>query len=551
MKCDAEAGPLRGQWNRSFTRGEKHHNRAENVRESAMQIICVSKGTHGGGKDLANSLAEKMGYPCFSREDLIEAATAEGIQVGKLEMAMVRGRGFSQRLALERDHYLAFSRAFICEKALKGSLVYHGRTGHLILPGVRNILRIRAVQDLEYRIRHVMREMALEREKAVRYINEVDEDRGRWVRSMYGVAVEEAINYDFTINLQHLGVENASSALVAAAQLPEFQLTPASLATLKDLYLGAQARMALARDERTFSAAVKVRADNGVVTVGYLPQDAESARHFRSVLEKVPGIRDPRVTMATASMLWIQEEFRAGSETYEKVVEIATKWNASVELLRLAPDAAQPGEVVAEPPRELPDLARREHDGGIEDDEQDSGAEDGGLAATLDELALVGRAGGGRTAFGVRQGLLEAVDRTFPYTLVVVGDAFLSKGHAARIRATRDLRSFLSEQIRAPVVTADELGEQYLFGRRDALWTVVLLAFTVAIFFFVFTNQETVLAFMANTGWYAEAVRGTALARFDWLPKALVSVVLVLFIPVVAFSYGRVASAFMKLIKME
>lgn len=519
-----------------------------------MQIICVSKGTHEGGKGLANSLAEKMGYTSLSREDLIEAATAEGIQVGKLEMAMVRGRGFSQRLALERDHYLAFSRAFICERALNQSVVYHGRTGHLLLPGVRNILRIRAVQDIEQRIRHVMREMNLEREKALRYINDVDDDRGRWVRSMYGVAVEEAINYDFTINLQHLGIENASSALVAAAQLPEFQLTPASIATLKDLYLAARARMALARDERTFSAAVKVRADGGVVTVSYLPQDAEAAPHIRGVLEKITGISDLRITMATASMLWIQEEFKAGSEIYDKVVEIATKWNAAVELVRLAPETAQPDDGERDPAQAgvaPPGPERREFNGGIEDDEHESGADDGGLSATLDELALVGRAGGGRTASGSRQGLLEALDRSFPYTLVVVGENFLSKAHAARIRATRDLRSFLSEQIRAPVVTADELGEQYLFGRRDAFWTVVLLAFTATIFFFVFTNQEAVLAFMANTGWYAEAVKGTLLARYDWLPKALVSVVLVLFIPVVAFSYGRVASAFMKLIKME
>jgi cytidylate kinase len=519
-----------------------------------MQIICVSKGTHEGGIGLARSLSEKMGYACLSREDLFEAATGEGIQVGKLEMAMVRGRGFSQRLALERDHYLAFSRAFICERALDGSIVYHGRTGHLLLPGVRNILRIRAVQELEYRIRHVMREMNLEREKALRYINDVDDDRGRWVRSMYGVAVEEAINYDFTINLQHMAVDNASSALVAAAQLPDFQLPPASIATLKDLHLGARARMALARDERTFSAAVKVRADGGVVTVSYLPQDGEAAPHIRSVLEKVVGIGDLRITMATASMLWIQEEFQADSETYEKVVEIATKWNASVELVRLAPETAQAVEGETDPAGAggaVPGPDRREFNGGIEDDGHESSTDDGGLTATLDELALVGRAGGGRTAVGSRQGLLEALDRGFPYTLVVVGDAFLSKAHAARLRATRDLRSFLSEQIRAPVVTADELGEQYLFGRRDAFWTVVFLAFTAALFFFVFTNQEAVLAFMANKGWYAEAVQGTALARYDWLPKALVSVVLVLFIPVVAFSYGQVAGAFMKLIKME
>lgn len=517
-----------------------------------MQVICVSQGARSAGKELARSLAKNLGHRCISREELVEAATGEGISVGKLEMAMLRGRGFSQRLAQERDHYLAFSRAYLCERALSESVVYHGRTGHLLLPGVGNILRIRAVQDVESRIGQVMKELSVEREAANRYIQDVDADRERWVRNMYGVAVDEAVNYDFTISLQQLGVDNAASALVASAQLPDFQLTPASLSVLKDLHLGARARVALARDEHTYRAAVKVRSDQGVVTVNYLPQDSDAAPHIRRVLEGLPGLEDFRITMATATLLWIQETFQPHSETYDKVVEIATKWNAAVELVRLAPEAAKPSEIAAtDPVTGVPLGQDQVQTGGIEEDEPDREIEDGGVTATLDELSGAGRAGGGRSVYGGQQDLVEALDRGFPYTLVVVGEAFLSKAHAARVRATRDLRSFLADRIRAPVVTADELGEQYLFGRRDILRTVVYLAITVVLFVLVLSNQEWALAFMANTGWYADAVQDTFLSSFDWLPKVVVSLALVCFIPLVAYSYGRVAGAFMKLIKME
>jgi hypothetical protein len=181
----------------------------------------------------------------------------------------------------------------------------------------------------------------------------------------------------------------------------------------------------------------------------------------------------------------------------------------------------------------------------------DDKAADGGLQNTLDQLAEVGRSGGGRSVHGSRKRLVEAMDRTIPCTLVVVGDVFLSKGHGAWLRATRDLRSFLSGRIRAPVVTSDELGVHYLFGPRDAIRAVVLLAATALLYFLVFTNQEAVLAFMAHTGWYAEAVQGTFLASVGWLPKVLVAAVLVLLIPLVAFDYGTVTGAFLKLIKME
>ncbi len=537
-----------------------------------MQIICVSMGTYGGAKELARDLSAKMGYECLCREDLIEAATREGIQVGKLEMSTVKPHAFTERLARERDHYLAFSRAYLCRRALEGDLIYYGRTGHLLLPGVSHVLRVRVVRDMERRISDIMAQMGLEREKAVRYIREVDEDRARWVRSMYGISVEEPINYDVTVNLHQMSVTNAATALVAMAQLPDFQMTPASERALRDIHLGAEARLALAEDRRTHSAALKVRADRGVVTVSYRPQDSSVAEFIPGVLEEVEGIRDLRTTMATANLLWIQERFSPDSPDFEKVVEVATKWSAAVELLRLAPKEEAPLESAGTilgtgfPADAVPDgkdlegvgalmeeeRSREPFDGGIESDEEaEEPPSEDGLQRTLDELALAGRSGGGRTVYGDRQQLVESLDRTTPYTLVVLGELFLSKGEAARQRTVRDLRGFLEDRIRAPIITADELGPEYLFGKRDVLQAGFYLLVTAVIFFLVFQNQEAVLAFMANTGWYAEAVRDTRLGSVDWLPKMLVALVVFLLIPVVAYSYGRVASAFLKLIKME
>jgi hypothetical protein len=101
------------------------------------------------------------------------------------------------------------------------------------------------------------------------------------------------------------------------------------------------------------------------------------------------------------------------------------------------------------------------------------------------------------------------------------------------------------------VVTADELGTEYLFSRQDLIRTVGFLALTLVLFFLVFTNQEPINAFMAHSGWYAGAVKDTFLSRFDWMPKVIVALTVFLFVPVVAFSYGAVARAALKLMRME
>jgi len=506
-----------------------------------MQVICISRGTLAGGRVLAERLASDLGYPCLSREKLIEAAIDEGIHVGKIETAMVKGRGFSERLVLEREHYLAFSRAYLCQQALKGSLVYHGRTGHLLLPGVPHVLRVRAVSDYEHRLKIAMESLGLEREKARRYLEEVDEDRRLWSQTMYGVSCADVDQYDVIVNLQQLSVENASAALTSVAQLPDFQLTPASRRTMEDLYLGARARVLLARDERTFRGCFKVTATDGVVTATYMPQDARLADSIPRALETLEGCREVRATMAASNILWIQETFDATSEVFRDVVEIASKWGAAVELIRLAPGEADAEVAVdrsTEPETPLPPAVAHEYNGGIEDDAaaEPAPVANGGLRETVEELARLGRSAGGREVKGGQVRLLETIDRRVPYTMAVVGEVFLDKGSAARMRMARELRAFLSDNLKTAVVATEDLRAQFLFGRRDVIRLVEFLAVSALIYFLVFTHQEQVLSFLSREGWVA---------------KTMAAVAVFLFIPIVAYSYGTVTRSFLKLIKIE
>jgi hypothetical protein len=162
------------------------------------------------------------------------------------------------------------------------------------------------------------------------------------------------------------------------------------------------------------------------------------------------------------------------------------------------------------------------------------------LKATLDELARVGRSGGGRWVRGERTSLVASCCGTVPHSLVVLGDLFLGKEPAAKLRLTRELQENLGGRMRVPVVTADELRTQFLFGRRDLFRLLGYLAFIVGLYLLVLTHQEPVLRFMAG----------------DWagagsLTMYVVAAVVFAFVPVVAHSYGSVARSFMKLFKME
>jgi hypothetical protein len=82
-----------------------------------MAIVMISSISKQGRMALALHLAKKTGWPCLSREDLLEEAVAKGIKVGRLEVSMIKAPGNQERLAREKQIYLAFITEMLCRKA--------------------------------------------------------------------------------------------------------------------------------------------------------------------------------------------------------------------------------------------------------------------------------------------------------------------------------------------------------------------------------------------------------------------------------------------------
>ncbi|MCI4397949.1 MAG: cytidylate kinase-like family protein [Acidobacteria bacterium] len=501
-----------------------------------MPIIFVSGLPFGGGERLARELAKKLGYDFVSREEIVAKANEAGIPVGKLEVAMIKKPAVQERMARLRERYLAVATAAICEKASEGKTVYYGRAGHLLLPGVSHVLRIKVVPEENQRLQAVMQRLKLGQEKAEKFLKDIDEDIRAWVRFVHGVDMDDARNYDFVINMEKISVENTATALCAFAQLPDFQPTPASLAAMEERLLRARARIRLALDERLHDAELTVRSNDGIVTVTYMPRQAKVAPLIPEVLKDLPGCRGVRCTMASTNILWIQERFQPDSQAFKQVNELARRWGAAVELLRYTPGQADGAAAVVSVPS-APVMRRAT--GGIEDDVADKavGEKDLDFQSALEALVGQERSGGGQAVSGSREQLLAAISPTVPYSLVVVGDLFMDKGESARKRMTREMTSFLAGQVKAPVITTDELGVKLRFGPREMSKLLGYAALVAICYIFVFTHQEAILNILG----------GAFHKDHPWGAVGLVAVMA----PLVAALYGTVASLVLRLLKLE
>jgi cytidylate kinase len=507
-----------------------------------MQIICISRYSYGYGKDLAEKLAAKLGYECFGREELTDQATASGIPVGKLEMAIMKHHAISEELAIEMDRFKAFLTASLCERALNsgpnGGIVYHGRTGHLILPGLTHVMRVRAIADMEDRIEMAVQRMHLTREKAKSYNEQVDEDIRRWVRFFYNVNWEDPSLYDVTINSARLSIENSASALVHMAQLPEFQVTPALKQAIEDLLLASRCRTAIGNDERTREIKATVQAQKGHVSITYLPRHSRQAQYVPHILENIQGIRSLTCTVATTNILCIQEKFDPDAASFQHLIEVAEKWNAAVELISLAD---QPGVGSAVESEEFDAPFKKmsgEGTGGILDDipeieEEGSGH---GMPEAMNKLIQVGRAGAAHTVYGGAQALEGRLSKTEKYSLIVVGDVFLSRGDAVQKRMKRDLISLLIDHLHVPVIGTEDLKEHYLFGPKQWLETIGYAIAACFLYLAVFTCQGQILQFLFTPGTHHRIMAAVAVG---------------LFAPVAAYIIGGFAHNILKLAKLE
>ncbi len=505
-----------------------------------MAIVMISSLFQSGRKELAEALAKKTNWPVLSREELVDRAREQGIKIGRLEVAMIKTPNKSEKLAREKELYLAFLTSVLCEKAREGSFIYYGRGGHLLLPGVSTRLRVGLSTPQEVRVDRTAKSLGLSPDKAVSYLNEIDEDFEKWIRFIHQVDSRDPKNFDALFNLENIGLNNAAEILSNMAEMPEFRPTPTSLRMIDNHYLSAQSKLRLALDERTAEADLQIHADNGVVTVTYPPHQEIFRARIPEVLGDLKGCREIQCTMAETNILWIQERFDPNAENYKQIIQLSQRWGAAVELMRLIPPGEDGDMALANTDDDRAFSRKtcgRPYDGGVEDEEPDSIFNDGGLNRTKEDLIGQGRFGGQHTVCGGYASILERVKGNGQYALVVIGDMFLSKGHSARTRQTRELALNIRDRLKAPVITADEMKSRFMFGTKQAAQLLGFLAVIVFLYYTVLSHQPALFNFLS----------GPLHQKYMWLSP----LVIFCLIPLIAYLWGTVTGLALKIINID
>ena len=252
-----------------------------------MAIIAVARGTFSGAKELAQQIAETLNYRLVSREDIIEKTAQYGVTREKLDRARRRRLGILQRKQLDWIHYRAYARAALTKEIRQGSLVYLGSNGRALLRDFPNVLNVIVVADMECRIDNLIQrtEHVMNRRKASRLIEEIDERKARWQRHFHGDDGREYSEFDLVIEPGQMSIPDACERIVATLEQPQYQTTHKSLETIDLLTVAAELRARIAMKANVADDNVKVEVRDGVIAITGSVRSVEDMDGIRELLD--------------------------------------------------------------------------------------------------------------------------------------------------------------------------------------------------------------------------------------------------------------------------
>ena len=254
-----------------------------------MPIITIYQGASGEGQELAEAVAQALGYRCIGREVLIEASRRYRIPEAKLNQIVDKGPHWWERLLEDLRLYRMALQATFCELAQDTKLVYHGHLGHELLAGIGHVLKVLLTAPIEYRIEQTRARQNLTDIAARHYIEEVDKARSRRLMAMFGADWCDPNRYDLILNMGKMSRDGAKRVILEAAKLEEYRPTLTSTQAFNDLALGSRVHATLFAAPNLRGLALELRAENGHIHVkGKVAQGMEP--QLLKAVKYVPGV---------------------------------------------------------------------------------------------------------------------------------------------------------------------------------------------------------------------------------------------------------------------
>jgi len=262
-----------------------------------MSIITISRGSYSKGKEVAEKIAQKLGYECIARDTItIEASKEFNIPEIKLIRAIHDAPSLLERFNCSKEKYLAYLHVTMLEHFPKDNVVYHGLAGHFVIKNVSHVLKVRIIADMKDRVKLEMEREGISKGEALRLLKNDDKERRKWCKYIYGIDKWDPSLYDLVIHIKKITVEDAVDIICHAVGLEQFKATPESQKALASILIAAKVKVALI----DVKPDIEVFANNGAISIKakYTNfKDKEMIHKIEEIAKNVPGVKNVEIEL--------------------------------------------------------------------------------------------------------------------------------------------------------------------------------------------------------------------------------------------------------------
>jgi len=196
-------------------------------------VICISREVGCGGVNIAKQLANELDkqslckkWKVLSKEILEESARGLDMDPNKLRNYLKEGdRGiFDDVLSAFSEKRFKSDRKIsktlidlVLSFANDGYCIIVGRAGHIITKKIERSLLVKLTAPLDWRIKQIMEKNNLKLREAIEFIEKTEKERENFRKHIAGDHTHGE-EFDMTINLSRMKVENAISLICFASQ---------------------------------------------------------------------------------------------------------------------------------------------------------------------------------------------------------------------------------------------------------------------------------------------------------------------------------------------
>ncbi len=243
-----------------------------------MAIISISRGSYSRGKEVAEKLAEKLGYDCVSRDILLNTCEEFAIPEIRLVKALHDAPSILDRFNYGKERYISYFRSAFLNYMVKDNIVYHGLSGHFFLRGIDHATKVRIISNMDDRIKEEMKREKCSAEEARYLLKKDDDERRKWGMNLYGKDTWNCSLYDLVLHIDKMTVDDVVGILEGVTKQGRFNATPESTAILEKKALIAAIHATIV----DISPRAKVEIRNGIVGLSNLEGGLKNNDETRS-----------------------------------------------------------------------------------------------------------------------------------------------------------------------------------------------------------------------------------------------------------------------------